>query len=248
MGVGRWRLGDRCGQDREVDLESVLKEHAAFLEAADRRRLEQRRERLAERTHPRSVAQVTLRIIDEKPQVNVGKVVCAAPYPPAPASRRGNGADIDLSTRPGGHLIEERTDPTIHVGEATTTESNAPAGCEPASGNRMVAANRAVSSAATQHRPSTGTHVVACSAVEQRLVVDLGVGAEREQVVLGGDDFRVAEPLRDLGQRVALLREQRAAPLAQAVRREVRASRSPCRRGASGRVVTQSVTQSLIRG
>jgi hypothetical protein len=179
MGVGRWRLGDRCGQDREVDLESVLKEHAAFLGAADRRRLEQRQERLAERTHPRSVAHVTLRIIDEKPQVNVGKVVCRHIHPRLRADEE-NGADIDLSTRPGGHLIEERTDPTIHVGEATTTEVMPPAGCEPASRNRMVAANRAVSSAVTQHRPSTGTHVVACSAVEQRLVVDLGVVAERE--------------------------------------------------------------------
>jgi hypothetical protein len=55
------------------------------------------------------------------------------------------------------------------------------------------------------------------SAVEQGRVVHLGVVAEGEQVVLGGDDLGVAEPLGDLGQRVALLGEQRPAPLAQAV-------------------------------
>jgi hypothetical protein len=48
---------------------------------------------------------------------------------------------------------------------------------------------------------------------------------EREQVVLGGHDLRVAEPLRELGQRVALLYEQRSAALAQPVRRKIAASR-----------------------
>jgi hypothetical protein len=41
-------------------------------------------------------------------------------------------------------------------------------------------------------------------------------------VVLGGHDLRVPEPLADLGQRVALLREQRSSPLAQPVWGEVR--------------------------
>src|SRR4029453_10645542 len=39
---GRRRGGDRGGKDREVDLQSVPKEHAALLEAADCRRLEKR--------------------------------------------------------------------------------------------------------------------------------------------------------------------------------------------------------------
>ena len=46
------------------------------------------------------------------------------------------------------------------------------------------------------------------------LVVDLCVVADRVQVVLSGDDLRVAEPLGDLRQGVALLAEQRPAALA----------------------------------
>jgi hypothetical protein len=38
-------------------------------------------------------------------------------------------------------------------------------------------------------------------------VVGLGVVAQREHVVLGGDDLRIAQSLGDLGQRVALLGE-----------------------------------------
>jgi hypothetical protein len=103
--LGRRRFGDWCGQDREVDFEPVLKEHAALLEAPDRRRLEQRQQRLAERTHPRAVAQVTLRIIDEEPEVNVGKLIRRRVRSRLRADQE-NRANIRLGARPGGYLIE----------------------------------------------------------------------------------------------------------------------------------------------
>jgi hypothetical protein len=56
------------------------------------------------------------------------------------------------------------------------------------------------------------------SAGEDGRVLDLGVVADRVQVVLGRHDLRVPEPLGDLGQGVALLAEQRPSPLAEPVR------------------------------
>jgi hypothetical protein len=63
------------------------------------------------------------------------------------------------------------------------------------------------------------------------LVIDLCVVAQREQVVLGGHDLRIAQALGDLGQRVALLGEQRPSALAEAMRREVRRTSGAVRRG-----------------
>ena len=110
----------------------------------------------------------------------------AGPAPGPDSIRHPSGTRAPTSpASPGSHAV-----PGWRVGpRCPQRDANPPAG------NRMVAADRTISSAATQHRPSTGTHVVPCSAVEQRLVVDLGVVAEREQVVLGSDDLRVAEPL-----------------------------------------------------
>jgi len=69
------------------------------------------------------------------------------------------------------------------------------------------------------------------SASEQGPVVDLGVVAQGVQVMLGGHDLRVPEPLADLGERVALLAEERSAPLPQPRAGRSAASRSPYRPG-----------------
>jgi hypothetical protein len=75
LGVGWDRVDRPNGQDREVDLQPVAKEHAPLLEAADRRRLDQGQQRLAERAQPRPVAEVPPRIVHEEGQVDVRELV-----------------------------------------------------------------------------------------------------------------------------------------------------------------------------
>ncbi len=109
----RRRTGDHGRQDREVDLESVLKEHAALLEAADGSRLEKGQQRLAERAQPGCVAQVPLRVVDEERQVDVGEGVGGRIDPCLRADEK-DSANVFTGTSPSSYLVEKPPDTSIH--------------------------------------------------------------------------------------------------------------------------------------
>jgi len=113
VGLGRDLGGHGRGHDREVDLEPVVEEDALLLEAADRRRLAEAQQRLAEVVDPGRVVQVRGRLVDEERDVDVRGGVGGSIHAGLRAEEH-RSANVRSPGGPARDLVEERGDMRLH--------------------------------------------------------------------------------------------------------------------------------------